>query len=98
MDPADPARGHVDLHLHSTHSDGRWRPRQVVEEAAARHLVAIAVTDHDVLDAIPEAAAAARERDIEFLTGVELTADWDGRTVHILGYGIDPLDGPLRAA
>jgi 3',5'-nucleoside bisphosphate phosphatase len=41
--------GLVDLHLHTTHSDGRWTPREVVEQAAARGLAAIAITDHDVL-------------------------------------------------
>jgi predicted metal-dependent phosphoesterase TrpH len=98
MNPTAPAGRYVDLHVHSTHSDGRWTPRQVIEEAAVRGLAAIALTDHDLLDGIPEAAAAAHERDVELLAGVELTADWDGRTVHILGYGIDPADGSLRAA
>lgn len=88
----------VDLHLHTTHSDGRWGPRRVVEEAAARELVAISITDHDVLSALPEARAAAEERGIEFLDGVELSADWDGKLCHILGYGIDPENTALKAA
>lgn len=89
---------YVDLHLHTTWSDGRWEPRQVVEEAAERGLAAIAVTDHDVVDGLAEAQQAADEHGIAFLTGVELTADWDGRTVHVLGYGIDPADPTLTAA
>lgn len=70
----------------------------MVEEAAAAGLAAISLTDHDVLEGLAEAADAARELGVECLPGVELTADWDGRTVHILGHGIDPDDGPLRAA
>jgi 3',5'-nucleoside bisphosphate phosphatase len=70
----------------------------VVEEAAARELAAIAVTDHDVVDGLGEAKLMADEHGIAFLTGVELTADWDGRTVHVLGYGIDPADPTLTAA
>src|SRR3712207_8580881 len=88
----------IDLHLHTTHSDGRWTPRQVVEEAHARGLTAIAITDHDVLTALPEAAEAAADLGIELLPGIELTADWVGRTCHILGYGIDSADPALNAA
>src|SRR4051812_19872918 len=80
----------ADLHLHTTWSDGRWTPRRVVEEAAAHELAAIAITDHDVLGGLAEAEQVDAEHGIAFLAGVELTADWDGRTVHILGYGIDP--------
>ena len=88
----------VDLHLHTTWSDGRWEPRRVVEEAAARQLAAIAVADHDVVDGLAEARQAAREHGIAFLDGVELTAEWNGKTVHVLGYGIDPADQALTAA
>ena len=88
----------VDLHLHTTHSDGRWAPRRVVEEAAARGLAAIAITDHDVLSGLPEAHQAAGELGLELIDGIELTADWEGKRVHILGYGIDPENPPLAAA
>jgi 3',5'-nucleoside bisphosphate phosphatase len=88
----------VDLHLHSSHSDGRWRPRQVVEEASKLGLAAIALTDHDVLTGLREARAAADAHGIELIQGVELTADWDGRVSHILGYGIDPEDVGLNLA
>jgi predicted metal-dependent phosphoesterase TrpH len=88
----------VDLHLHTTWSDGRWEPRRVVEEAAASGLAAIAITDHDVIGGLAEAAQAAGEHGIGLLTGVELTADWNGRTVHMLGYGVDPASPVLTAA
>jgi predicted metal-dependent phosphoesterase TrpH len=95
--PPDQQR-YVDLHLHTTWSDGRWEPRRVVEEAAARGLAAIAITDHDVVGGLDEAAQAAHEHGIELLAGVELTADWNGKTVHVLGYGVDPTSPPLTAA
>lgn len=89
---------YVDLHLHTTWSDGRWEPRRVVEEAAAAGLAAVSITDHDVIGGLAEGRAAAAEHGIEFLDGVELTADWNGKTVHILGYGIDPDHPTLTAA
>jgi predicted metal-dependent phosphoesterase TrpH len=89
---------HIDLHLHTTWSDGRWEPSRVVEEAAAQGLVAIAVTDHDVIGGLAEAEAAAAEHGIAFVPGVELTADWAGKTIHILGYGIDPTHPTLTTA
>ncbi|MBA2241009.1 MAG: PHP domain-containing protein, partial [Solirubrobacterales bacterium] len=98
MVPTSDGQRYVDLHVHTTWSDGRWTPRQVVAEAAALDLAAIAVTDHDVLGGLAEAEVAARELGVEILAGVELTADWDGRTVHILGYGINPEHERLRAA
>lgn len=70
----------------------------MVEEAGERGLAAIAITDHDVLDGMAEVARAADELGIGFLTGIELTADWEGRTIHLLGYGIDPSNGPLKDA
>ena len=97
--PGDSRAGdYVDLHLHTTYSDGRWEPRRVVEEAVARGLAAIAITDHDVLSALPEARAAASAARLELIDGIELTADWDRKRVHVLGYGIDPESPPLVAA
>lgn len=93
-----PEPRYVDLHLHTMWSDGRWQPRRVVEEAAAFGLAAIAITDHDVIGGLAEARAAADEHGIELLAGVELTADWHGRTVHILGYGIDAASETLTTA
>ena len=64
----------------------------------ARGLAAIAITDHDVLTGLVEARAAAGELGVELIDGIELTADWDGRVCHILGYGIDPANPVLNAA
>ena len=95
---SDATERYVDLHLHTTWSDGRWEPRRVIVEAAARGIAAVAITDHDVLGGLDEAADAARELSIGFLTGVELTSDWNGRTVHVLGHGIDRVESGLVAA
>jgi predicted metal-dependent phosphoesterase TrpH len=99
-DPVQPTDGPatVDLHLHTIYSDGRWSPREVIDQAAARGLRAVAVADHDVLGGLEEAASAAAERSIEFLPAIELTADWEGRACHVLGYGIDPTSLALQRA
>ncbi len=83
----------IDLHIHTTASDGTCSPRQAVELAKKLDLAAIAVTDHDTLAGLPEAAAAGRALGVEVVPGVELAADYEGREVHILGYFIDP-DAP----
>jgi 3',5'-nucleoside bisphosphate phosphatase len=88
----------IDLHVHTTHSDGRLSPSQVVEAAAQRNLTAIAITDHDVLSGLDEARTAAPP-DLEIVPGIEMTAQWDGpRAVHVLGYFIDSANQPLRQA
>jgi len=88
----------IDLHLHTTYSDGRLSPAEMVAAAAQRGLHAIAITDHDVLSGLDEALAAA-PTDLEVIPGIEMTAQWDGpRAVHILGYFVDPRDKALNAA
>ena len=80
----------VDLHLHSTFSDGRYTPAQLVEEAAAKGIGVIAITDHDSWNGVAEAqAAAARLGSVRVLTGVELGAQWENDSVHILAYHVD---------
>lgn len=82
------ARRPVDLHTHSTRSDGSLSPTQVVEAAAARGVRALALTDHDTVQGVPEAAAAAQARGIELISGIELTV-WHHRELHLLAYFID---------
>jgi predicted metal-dependent phosphoesterase TrpH len=92
------ADGYIDLHLHTTYSDGRLGPAEVVREAIERGLHAIAITDHDVLSGLEEALAAA-PTGLEVVPGIEMTAQWDGpRAVHILGYFVDSDDTALNAA
>lgn len=89
-----PARW-VDLHLHSTASDGVYAPAKLIELAATRGLSAVALTDHDTTAGLPEAAAAARVHGIEFVPGIELSARYGARLIHILGYWINPESLPL---
>ena len=87
----------IDLHLHTTASDGRCTPRELVERAARGGVLVMAVTDHDTAAAVAEVRAEARERGIEAISGIEITAVENGRDLHILGYFFDPLNQPLAA-
>jgi 3',5'-nucleoside bisphosphate phosphatase len=73
----------ADLHLHTRYSDGSWHPQALVREAARLGFAAIAITDHDTLDAVPEALDGAG---IEVIPGVEITCRVDVVEVHMLGY------------
>lgn len=87
----------VDLHTHSTASDGLLEPAALVHLAAGRGVRVLALTDHDTLAGIDEAAEAAAAAGILLLPGVELSATWRGQTVHVLGLGIDPGSARLVA-
>lgn len=87
----------VDLHLHTTASDGRCTPRELVERASAAGVTVMAVTDHDTLAAVRDAQAIGRDRDIIVIAGIEITALEDGRDVHVLGYFVDLNDRDLDA-
>lgn len=82
--------GGADLHIHTNQSDGLETPEEVVERAAGLALAAIAVADHDALEAVPRAIAAGEQRGIEVLPAVEISAECGRAEVHILGYGVDP--------
>jgi hypothetical protein len=88
---------YADLQLHSSASDGSDSPSEVVRRAARKGFSAIALTDHDTVDGVPEAAAEAAARGIELIPGCELsTLDDKERQIDILAYGIDLLDGEFR--
>ena len=86
----------VDLHVHSSVSDGTEPPDAVVAKAASLGLSAIALTDHDTLSGIPAARAAAASLPIDLVPGVELSVDHDGLKLHMLAYFIEPDAGPLQ--
>ncbi len=86
----------VDLHLHSTASDGRFSPSELVAMALERGLLAIAITDHDTTAGIDEALEAARGTRLELIPGVEISCDVPGQEVHLLGYYIDHHDPHLE--
>lgn len=86
----------VDLHTHSTASDGSDPPEQLVELAAESGLSALALTDHDTQEGIEAAMAAAAEHDLELIPGVELSLNYDSGTMHLIVLWLDPGGGPLQ--
>ena len=88
----------VDLHCHSNVSDGALAPAAVVRRAAQKGVEMLALTDHDQLAGLAEAAAAAQEAGIAFVPGVEVSVTWRGGTVHVVGLQIDPRNRSLEAA
>jgi 3',5'-nucleoside bisphosphate phosphatase len=80
---------YIDLHTHSTASDGSYPPREVIRLARERGLRAIALTDHDTIDGLPEAMAAGLEFGIEVIPGVEISAEHPNGSMHILGYFLE---------
>ena len=91
MNPRSP----IDLHLHSSASDGVLDPAALVAHAAGCGVTYMALTDHDTVAGIDEAGAAARRLGVTLIAGVELSVDWRGRTLHVLGLAIDPLAASL---
>jgi predicted metal-dependent phosphoesterase TrpH len=85
----------VDLHLHTTISDGRLSPAELVDRAAGAGLTVMAVTDHDTTLGTAEVTRLAAARGIEAVSGIEITAVEDARDVHILGYFVRPDDADL---
>lgn len=89
----------VDLHTHSFYSDGTLSPEELMDWAASRQLDQIALTDHDGIGGIPEARDAAVKRGIDFIPGIEFSAeDEDGSAMHILGYHINCENKELNQA
>ena len=86
----------IDLHIHTTASDGSFSPSEVVKLAASAGLSAIAVTDHDTVSGYSEAASEGLKYMLEIIPGVELSTRFH-RAVHILGYCIDPAHPGLQA-
>jgi predicted metal-dependent phosphoesterase TrpH len=86
----------VDLHSHSTCSDGTDAPAALVRLALQAGLTALALTDHDTLGGIAEARAAAAGTTLEFIAGVELSVDWEAGPAHFLAYWLEPGPGPLQ--
>ncbi len=84
---------YVDLHIHSSYSDGSWTPAEIVDRAARYELAAISITDHDAVGGIAEGMAAAQKAGIDFVPGIEISTAWLHGRMHILGYFIDP-DAP----
>jgi predicted metal-dependent phosphoesterase TrpH len=88
--------GRVDLHTHTVFSDGQLTPEALVDLAVERRLSAIAITDHDAVDGIAHARAAAGSR-VEIVPGIEVSTTLDAHDLHILGFFIDPDDASLAS-
>ena len=79
----------VDLHVHSNKSDGSLSPSDLVLEAKKKGLAAFALTDHDTVDGIDEAMAAAKGSGVTVIPGIELSTEYEGKDIHIVGLFID---------
>jgi 3',5'-nucleoside bisphosphate phosphatase len=87
----------IDLHVHTMFSDGTFTPRHAVGLARERQLSTIAVTDHDTVNGLEEAASAGDEMGVEIVPGIEFSALYQGEGVHVLCYFMDPEDPELAA-
>jgi predicted metal-dependent phosphoesterase TrpH len=91
----------IDLHTHSTCSDGSLTPGELVARAAAAGVEVMALTDHDTIAGLDDAAHAAAAHGLELVRGVEISASWHAQAIHVLGLWIDPgspeLYGALQA-
>jgi len=87
----------IDLHIHSTASDGEYAPTEIVEMACSLGLEVIALTDHDTVGGIDEAMEAAQRSGLEVIPGVEINAESKEHSIHVLGYFIDHRNTALLA-
>jgi len=87
----------IDLHAHTTFSDGTFEPAETVRRAAEIGLAGVAITDHDTADGLPEAAATCATLGIDLVPGIELSAEFDGASIHVLAYWLDPANPELQA-
>ncbi len=87
----------IDLHCHSTESDGTLAPEAVVARAAAQGVSVLALTDHDTVDGLDAAAQEARHQGVALVPGVEISTLWNGRELHVVGLNLDPAHPALEA-
>lgn len=80
----------IDLHTHSTASDGALSPSELVEKAARTGIETLALTDHDTVSGLSNAQTAAIKYNITLINGIELSAQWDNKTIHVVGLNINP--------
>lgn len=87
----------IDLHTHSTASDGTLSPAELVQRAAAAGVRHLALTDHDTTAGLDEARSEADRQGIQLIPGCEISVTWNQRTVHIVGLNVDPENGELQS-
>lgn len=81
--------GYIDLHLHTTASDGAKGPSEIVNYAKSKGLQAIAITDHDTIEGLEEAVAEGQQIGFEVIPGIEISAEHSPGSMHLLGYFLD---------
>ncbi len=86
----------VDLHLHSSFSDGKYSVEEIIDKALSKDLKIISITDHDTVDQIELADKIAIQKGIQNIPGVEVSSEIEGLEIHILGYFIDPKNSDLK--
>ncbi len=86
----------IDLHTHSTASDGSLSPTELVQHASAAGINVLALTDHDDTEGVAEAQKEAVNHGITLIPGVEMSVTWRGRSIHLVGLNIDPEYQPLQ--
>lgn len=79
---------YIDLHIHSTLSDGTSSPVEIIAIAKSKGITALSITDHDTMDAYPDAILTGEKEGVEIISGVEITAHHQGLSLHILGFGL----------
>lgn len=87
----------VDLHVHSNKSDGTFTPSELVTMAIQKNLTALALTDHDTTDGLAELTHAAQGKPLEVVPGIELSTEYEGKDIHIVGLFIDPEQPDFKA-
>lgn len=95
IDWSDPHLINADLHCHSTTSDGTLEPEELAARAAANGVQIWSLTDHDEVGGLARAAAAAKQHNLIFVPGVEISVTWSAVTLHIVGLNVDYQDSPL---
>ena len=88
----------IDLHCHSTISDGLYSPEELVAYAHEQGVKVLALTDHDDMGGLSRARRAAEQHGMQFINGVEISVTWKKRTLHIVGLKVNPDYAPLKAA
>ncbi len=85
----------IDLHMHTTYSDGRWPAQQLIDYLVAEKFDMVAVTDHDRVDKVAEIQQLAAEKNLPVISGVEMSTEWNNKMAHMLCYGFDPAENYL---
>jgi 3',5'-nucleoside bisphosphate phosphatase len=86
----------IDLHMHTTYSDGRWPSQELIDYLVNEGFELVAVTDHDRVDTVAGIQELAAHRHLPVLAGVEMSTEWHGKMGHVLCYGFDPQQNYLR--